>query len=136
MGTGPHEDRRVANRVARIEMVGEPGHVAHEQRPWSRPGHRPDVVGKVLDTDMEGVLPAEHHLGERIPDEDDVDSGLVYNAGKGRVVGGDHDNGFRPLAALASPDVGHRHLSCHFRTSSRPAHLGCRRSISGRWFPG
>ena len=49
-----------------------------------------DVAGHVVDGDLEGVVVAEDDHGHRVAHEDDVDAGLVGDAGGGRVVGGDH----------------------------------------------
>ena len=121
VSTRPYEDRRIADRVARLEMVGEPRHVTYEQSSRSRACHGSNVVGEILDSDLESVLQAEDQLSETIPDEDDVDIGSVHNAGKGRIIGSDHHDGARSPAALAGADIRYCHFSCHFRTSSRPA---------------
>ena len=50
----------------------------------SRPGDRRGVVGHVLDGDLEGVLVAEHGVGDRVADEDQVDPGGVGDPGARR----------------------------------------------------
>ena len=79
-------------------------------------------MGEVVDPDVQGVVLAEHDFGKGVADKDDVDAGGVHHPGEGRVVSGDHHDRLGSPAAFARAYLRHRHCSCHFRTSSRPAH--------------
>ena len=74
--------------VAALRMVSlasrwyvSQGRSPTSKRLRSRPRHRRDMVGKVLDPHVESVGLSEHDLGERVPDEDHVDPGSSRQPG-------------------------------------------------------
>ena len=62
------------------------------------------------DRHLERVVVAEHHHGDRVAHEDQVDAGLVGDAGGRRVVGGHHHERHAPLRG---PHRGDRALLSH-----------------------
>ena len=74
---GPDQRRRVADGVVGTQVVAHPRQVAHDQGVGPGPGDRGDVVRHVVDGDLEGVLVAEHGVGHRVADQDQVDAGGV-----------------------------------------------------------
>ena len=72
LGPGPDQSGGVAHRVLDRDVVAHPRHVAHDQRPGLGPGHGGDVVGHVVDGDLQSVVVAEDDHGEAVADEDDV----------------------------------------------------------------
>ena len=92
LGAGPDERGGVADGVLdRGGVVAQPRQVADDERLWPRdraprtpgPGDGGGVVGHVVDGDLEGVVVAEHHHGDGVADEDQVDAGLVGHPGAG-----------------------------------------------------
>ena len=52
------------------------------------------MVQHLVGGDRERVVVAEHGLGQRVADQDDVDASLVDQARAGVVIGGQAGNGF------------------------------------------
>ena len=65
-----------------------------------------DVVGHVVDRDVQGVLVAEDVVGDRVAHQQHVDAGGVDDAGARLVVGGDHDERLGAVAALRALTCG------------------------------
>ena len=126
---GADELGRVADRLLGGDVVAEPRQVTDEQGPGLGPGGGRDMVGHVVDRDLERVLVAEDDHGQRVADQDHVDPGGVGDPGRREVVGGHHHQG-RPVA-LAGADVGRARaaLACRGSTTQssspnlhRPGH--------------
>ena len=69
--------------------VGQERHVADDQRALRAPDHRLGVVEHLVHRHAHGGVVAEHHLGQRVADEDQRDAGLVDQRRGGEVVRGD-----------------------------------------------
>jgi hypothetical protein len=102
-GPGPDQGGGVAHRVLDRDVVAEPRQVADDQRPAGvivtglprrqAAGHGRRVVHQVVDGDLERVGVAEHDHRHGVADEDQIGTAVGDQAGAGRVVGGDHDEG-------------------------------------------
>ena len=93
------------------DVVAQPRQVSDDERRRLGPGaRRADMVGDVVDGDLERVVVAEDDHGDRVTDEDEVDPRVIGDARTGRVVGGDHDQRLGPVTDLAAADrrCGHR----------------------------
>ena len=75
----------------RRHVVAHPREIADDQRFRSRPGDRRDVVGHVVDRELQRVVVAEHDHRDGVADEDDVGAAVVDHARRRRVVRGHHD---------------------------------------------
>ena len=74
-------------------MVAAVGHVDDEQGALDGAADGAGVVQHVVHGDAEGVWVAEDGHAEGVADEEDVDAGLVDQAGGGVVVGGEGGDG-------------------------------------------
>ena len=100
---GADEGGGVAHRVIGREVVAHPRHVAQDQAARLGPGHRRGVVRHDVDVDVQRVLVAEHVVGHRVADQDDVGAGFGHDPRTRLVVGRDHHDGGVAVAPLARP---------------------------------
>ncbi len=66
-----HETPGVHHGIAHARLVGHEGHIHDDERVLRAARHRCTVVNHVLHSDRHGVAQAQHHVAERIADEDD-----------------------------------------------------------------
>ena len=86
----------VAYGIGDADLVGQERHVADDQGVLRAAGDGGAVVDHVFDGHGQGVLVTEHHVAQRVADEDAVDAGLILELGGGVIVGREHGE----LAAL------------------------------------
>ena len=67
----------VAHGVGHADLVGQKRHVADDQGVLGAAGDGGAVVDHVLNGHGQGVLVTEHHVAQRVADEDAVDAGLI-----------------------------------------------------------
>ncbi len=93
------EAHGVLQRLAAARVIGTEGHVGHQKRVAHGAAHGAGVVQHLIHGDRQSAVIAEHHLGERVSDQDQVHAGFIGKAGGGVIVGGEGDDG---LVACAS----------------------------------
>ncbi len=110
VGARANQRGRVPNGFGRRDVEAHPRHVADHQRRRFGPADRGHVVGDVVDRDVEGVVVAEHHHGQRVADQDHVDVGLGGHPAGRSIVGRHHHQRISPVASLRGPDLGNGSL--------------------------
>ena len=108
------EARGIRDPFSRVHLVGAVGHVGNHHRPLDRPADGAGVMDHLVHGDGEGVVIAQHHHGQRVPDQDHIDAGFVHQPCGGIVVRRQGDDG-SPLGLFilkgldgypAGPDCG------------------------------
>ena len=111
------EARGVLQRLAAARVIGAEGHVGHQKCVPHGAAHGASVVQHLVHGDRKSAVIAEHHLGERVSDQDHVYAGFIGKARGGVIVGGERNDGlvvalfFREsvygnaLAEIASSDA-------------------------------
>ncbi len=99
----------VAYRVAGVGLVAQERHVAHEQRTVRPAAHRAGVVQHLLHGDRQRVGVPEDDHGQRVADQEGIDSRRVGGARGGEVVGREHRDGLGPVALRL--EIQDRHLA-------------------------
>ena len=74
-------------------MIGAEGHVSHQKGVLHGAAHGAGVMQHLVHGDRQGAVIAEHDLGERVSDEDEVHAGFIGQARGGVIVGGERDDG-------------------------------------------
>ena len=91
-------------------VIAAEGHICDDQRATDGAADGAGVVEHLVHGDGEGVFMAEDDHGERVADEEQVDSSFVDQAGAGVVVGGERGDGL--ALALHFGERGHGDF-CH-----------------------
>ena len=84
-----HEAAGVLERLL-DRGIGQEGHVAHDERPLGAPDHGLGVVEHLVDGHAHRRFVAQHHLAQRVTDQDHGHARLVHDLRGGVVVGGEH----------------------------------------------
>ena len=84
-----HKADGVGHALGHRPVIAAEGHVGHHQRPPHGAAHGPRVVQHLVHGDGEGVFVAQHHHGQRVAHQHQVDAGLVDQPRSGVVVGGE-----------------------------------------------
>lgn len=88
--TFPHQPASVANGVLVAEVEGQPGHVGHYESLRAGSLDGPGVEDDLVEPDLESRVHAVYHVGDRVTDENGVDTRTVGDYRPGIVVGS-HD---------------------------------------------
>ena len=85
-----HEDAAgAAYGLLRTFLIAAEGHVAHDEGVRRALNDGADVVYHVVERDADGGVVAQHYHAQRVAHEHDLRLALVYDGGRGVVVGRD-----------------------------------------------
>ena len=88
------EAHGVLHRLAAAGVIGAEGHVCHQEGVVHGAAHGAGVMQHLLHGDRQGAVIAEHDLGKRVSDQDEIHAGFIGQARGGVIVGGKRDDGF------------------------------------------
>ena len=141
-----HQAPGMAHSVLDAGAEGEKGHVADHQRAPRPPAHRLQVMHHGLQRHRNGRQVAEHHMAQRIPNQDRIHAGRLRQPRRRKIVGRhEHERlggafphlhvvrgqpaGRGPLATRCSLLVSHGRIIAlcrhHNRESSGTTATGC-----------
>ena len=83
----------IVNALVDCSVIAAKGHVGYDQGASNGTANGAGVMEHFIDGDSECVVVTEDHHGEGVADEEEVDSGFVYQAGGGVVVSGEGGDG-------------------------------------------
>ena len=121
LSSGSNQAGRVTQRVLDTHVVTHPRQIANNERIRAHPGDCGDVMHHVVDRHLQRVVISEHHHGDGVANQKQVDAGVVGNASRRRVIRRDHHQR-RPLGpGLESANLGSCELDhlCSFRSNDR-----------------
>lgn len=114
LGTGTDQRRGVAHRIMTTGVVAHPWQVAHDERLRPGPSDRCGVMHHVVDGHLKGVLVSEGNHGQRVSDEDHVDTAGIGDAGRRGVVRRNHHQRLGAVTHLAGANLRNGRTVTHF----------------------
>ena len=78
----------VAHRFGRVGLVAHERHVTHHHGLTGPAGDQTGVVDHLVQAHRQGAVPALNDHAQRVAHQDQVEAGLIDQAGKGVDVGG------------------------------------------------
>ena len=85
-----HQHTGVLEAGFQRDAIAEERHIRHDQGVVRAPHDGFGVVEHLRHRYPDGAVVAEHHLAERVADQKHRNAGVVQDAGRGEVVGGEH----------------------------------------------
>ena len=94
------ETDRATHSILGAHLITPKGHIGDDQGALGTPGHQTGVIDDLIQGHGQGRITALDHVSQGIPHQQQVYTRLVENAREGKVVRGEHGEGFALAFAL------------------------------------
>lgn len=87
-----HQAADVLQRLFNAAVIRHKRHIRHDKRMLRPPSHRAAVMDHIVQRHRNRRIVTQHHIAERIADEQHIRAGLFRQLRRRIIVGGNHRN--------------------------------------------